>query len=386
MKHISVLFVFIVVFCIQSLKAQIMDTIPVIIHIIHNGEPIGTGTNLSQQQIDSQLDVLNEDYRMMNADLINTPAPFLPLAADIGLNFAKATVDPNGNVLSIAGIERINRNTMSWTSPPYSMSYIDNTIKPQTIWNPYQYLNIWVVSLSGGMMGYSTLPANSGLSCMPTGTADPLRDGVVIHYMAFGRTGVATAPFDKGRSATFEIGRWLGLRSYSAQSSCDDCVSDTPPTSASHAGCPTFPHMGSSCSVGPNGDMFMNFMSYSDDACKSLFTQGQKARIDSTLTNGTFQSALRLSTTYQPAGIEENNGLSASVYPNPAKDRITIKLPGAITGTVAVYSAIGTKLLEMKIENTAQAEILLKDISSGVYMVQITAEKGSCSRRVVVSR
>lgn len=388
MKNTGIFLALLFVFAVQAAKAQVYDTLPVIVHVINNGEPVGTGTNLGQVQVYSQFDVLNEDYRMANADLVNTPAVFMPLAGDMGLNFAKALVDPNGNTLAEPGIDRVDRNAMGWTAGPYSNTYVDATIKPQTIWDPSQYFNIWVLNLGGGLFGYSTFPSNTGLSCMPTTPPDSLRDGVVIYYKTFGRTGNLIQYFNKGRTATFEVGRWLGLRHLSALNGCDDCISDTPPTELISTYCPSFPDISTTCNNAPNGNMFMNFMAQgTGDSCKSMFTLGQKARIDTTLINGTYQSALRLSNTANPSAIKEHtNTLAAAVYPNPAHGSVMVRLPASITCTVELYNIVGENILETIIANSMQTELQLGNLPCGVYMLKLQSDKGSCMKKLVISK
>ena len=354
-----------------GLQAQIYDTLPVIVHIIHNGETVGNGTNLSQVQVNSQFDALNEDYRILNADLANTPAIFAPFIGDMGLNFAKATIDPFGNPLVEPGIDRVDRNTLGLTAPPYAVTYINNSVKPQTIWDPYQYLNIWVVNMSNGMLGFSTFPANSGLGCLPPVQADSLRDGIVIHYCAFGRTGNVCPPYHKGRSTTYEVAQWLGLRRL-AQTSCgDDCVSDTPLGDYTYGACPSFPLVSVPCNNAPNGDMFMNFMSYLDDSCKFMFTQGQKGRIDTCLTNGTFQSALRLSTAAQPLSVNDLTDHGLVIYPNPNNGKFTVEGKGELT----IYNALGEKIIFQTLLNK-NTEIDLGDIPKGLYQFRLLSESG----------
>lgn len=241
-------------------------TIPVVVHVIHNGEAVGTGTNISDAQVLSQIEVLNRDYRRLNADTSSTPAPFKPLAADFELEFKLAVRAPDGSLTD--GIDRIDGGQPFWT-----MSGLDNNLKPTTVWDRDQYLNIWTVNLGGpdaGTLGYAIKPGNS---------ADI--DGVVIGYRFFGTTGNLQTPFDGGRTCTHEVGHWLGLDhtwglAAPGVSNCndDDGIADTPVQSKANYNCPTFPSI--SCSNGPNGDMFMNYMDYVNDNCMNMFTQGQK--------------------------------------------------------------------------------------------------------------
>ncbi|HQF29775.1 MAG TPA: hypothetical protein PLD36_14255, partial [Bacteroidia bacterium] len=114
-------------------KAHVVYTLPVVIHVIHNGSAVGASYNLSDAQILSQIAVLNEDYRKLNADAALVPTVWQGVAVDCEINFCLAQKDPSG--AATTGIDRINRNTKGWTAPPYSQTYVDATIKPNSIWN-----------------------------------------------------------------------------------------------------------------------------------------------------------------------------------------------------------------------------------------------------------
>ncbi len=140
-------------------------------------------------------------------------------------------------------------------------------------WPSDKYLNLWVCALGGGLLGYAQFPGGP-----------PQTDGVVILYTAFGTTGTATAPFNLGRTATHEIGHWLNLHHiWGDTQHCEgtDFVNDTPNAQMPNFGKPKFPHV--TCSNGPNGDMFMNYMDYVDDDTMVMFTSGQVARMNAAL-------------------------------------------------------------------------------------------------------
>lgn len=271
----------------NALTSLTVITIPVVVHVIHNGEAVGTGSNISDAQVMSQIDVLNEDFRRLNVDAGNTPADFLPVAADAMIEFCLATVDPEGNPTN--GINRYNGGQAS-----YSISNLESNIKPNTIWHPYFYFNIWCAPLQGGLLGYAQFPDNSGLQGMPPDIPQngiEATDGIVVRDFAFGTTGSATAPFDLGRTATHEAGHFFGLRHNGGDGNCsvDDFVTDTPTQSGQNN------NFVSDCSYPADNDcidspvdfpdMFMNYMDYSDDGCMNLFTIGQKTRFDVVLTN-----------------------------------------------------------------------------------------------------
>lgn len=119
--------------------------IPVVVHVLHAGEPIGTGLNISMAQIESQIDVLNEDFRRLNADAINTPVAFQSVASDVEIEFYLACIDPNGN--STNGVVR-KQGRSSYTvvhngnEINESATGIKLGINGSVAWPTNQYLNI----------------------------------------------------------------------------------------------------------------------------------------------------------------------------------------------------------------------------------------------------
>lgn len=260
--------------------------IPVVVHVIHNGEAIGTGRNIPDQNIYDQIAVLNEDFRRIP----NTPGwNNDPRGADTRIEFVLAKRDPNGNPTT--GIVRWNRNTMGWNAPPYNMTYMDGTIKPATQWDPTRYFNIWVADLSGGLLGYAQFPAASGLLGLPgdqgMGPCEPgaNTDGVVILYTAFGSAQKSSTglnpPYHLGRTTTHEVGHWLGLRHTwgdnvtAGDCTPDDFCDDTPDCADALYNCASNPP---SCVPGVRR-MIENYMDYSDDACMNIFTLDQALRM-----------------------------------------------------------------------------------------------------------
>ena len=239
--------------------------IPVVVHVVWKTP----AQNISQAQIDSQIQVLNEDFRKNNPDISGVPAPFAPLAADARLEFELATTDPDGNPTD--GVTRRETDKDSFSNDDQVKSAASGGTDA---WPADQYLNIWVCQLGGGLLGYAQFPGG------PAAT-----DGVVVTHTGFGTTGTAAAPFDKGRTATHEIGHWLNLRHIWGDDgdgcSGSDFVADTPNQGGPNVGTPTFPS--TSCSNGPNGDMFMNYMDYVDDDTMIMFTEGQVSRMQAAL-------------------------------------------------------------------------------------------------------
>lgn len=249
-------------------NARAVITIPVVVHVLYNT----AAQNISDAQIQSQINVLNADFRKLNADWSSTPSVFQSLVADAEVQFCLAQRDPNG--AATTGIIRKSTTKTSFSTNDgikYSSSGGDNA------WPSSSYLNLWVGNISGGILGYAQFPGGAAAT-----------DGVVINYTAFGNTGTAAAPYNLGRTATHEVGHWLNLYHIWGDdgTGCTgtDNVGDTPNQADENYGCPSFPSV--SCSNGPNGDMWMNYMDYTDDRCMYMFTAGQKARMQALFASG----------------------------------------------------------------------------------------------------
>ena len=249
----------------ESPQRSGITRIPVVVHVVWNT----AAQNISDAQIASQIDVLNRDFRRTNADFSITPAPFLPLATDARIEFFLATTTPTG--APSTGIERRQTTVTGFSDNDAVKSTASGGMDA---WPSANYLNIWVCPLGGGLLGYAQFPGG------PANT-----DGVVILQSAFGTSGTAAPPFNLGRTATHEIGHWLNLNHIWGDDgtgcSGTDNVADTPNQGGPNFGAPPFPHL--SCSNGPNGDMFMNYMDYVDDRAMVMFTAGQVARMQACL-------------------------------------------------------------------------------------------------------
>ncbi len=274
---------------------RLVVTIPVVVHVVY----YNSTQNVSDAQIASQLDVLNADFRRLNSDAGNTPSVWQSIAADCEVNFCMAQQDPSGNPTN--GIVRVQTSVNGFSTN-------DNVKFSSTggsnIWNRDRYLNIWVCNLSSGLLGYAQFPGG------PANT-----DGVVIDFQAFGTSGTAQAPFNLGRTATHEVGHWLNCYHIWGDdgTACTgtDQVGDTPNQADENYGCPVFPVI--SCNNGPNGDMFMNYMDYTDDGCMNTFTTGQKNRMQALFASGGFRAPLVTSNGCQvPTGCGTPGSLAAT--------------------------------------------------------------------------
>lgn len=229
--------------------------IPVVVNVVYRT----SAENISQTQIQSQIDVLNEDFGNTNLDRVNTPLEFVDEQATVGFRFV------------LAAVNRKYANKRSWSLNDDMKRSSKGGIDPT---DPSQNLNIWVVNkmtyFGGTILGYAQFPGGN-----------PATDGVVIGYNFFGRTGTVSAPFNKGRTATHEVGHWMNLNHIWGDATCgNDNVADTPPHNTQNYGCPSYPHK-STCTGTPN-EMTMNYMDYTDDACMYMFSNGQSERMKAT--------------------------------------------------------------------------------------------------------
>ena len=244
--------------------------IPIVVHVLHNGDPIGSGENISDAQVLSQITVLNEDFSATNLDFSNTPSVFTSIATNMDVEFCLAQTDPSGQPTN--GINRINTGVASYTTGSIEAA------KPATQWDPTKYFNIWVCNLGGGVLGYAQFP-NSGAANT---------DGVVIGYNYFGNTGAVSPPFNKGRTATHEVGHCFGLFHIwgddgGACGNAGDQIADTPDQADENYGCPNF---ATNTSCGNSGD-----------------TNGQKQVVDAVLASAPRRASLLTSTVCNAAAI-----------------------------------------------------------------------------------
>lgn len=320
--------------------------IPVVVHIIHNGDAPGINENISDEQVMSQITVLNQDFRRL-ADTrgFNTN----PAGADVGMEFRLAQRDLHG--LKTSGI--IRHDYTEHAGEGWQMAQIEETIKPQTQWDPEKYLNIWVVDriyhVSGyPLAGYAQFPLQSGLEGLNyESLADT--DGVVIAAAYFGSAeiypqGYYNSSFVFGRTAVHEIGHFFGLRHIWGDGNCSatDYCDDTPSSSGPNTGCPNGED---SCDT-PGYDMIQNFMDYTSDACKNVFTQNQKDRIMAVMANSPRRVLLKSSLTWIPPDLKDNDAvleITGSTECGTLWPEISIRNTGnnVLTSAVINYSVDG---------------------------------------------
>ncbi|MFK7748120.1 MAG: zinc metalloprotease [Kordia sp.] len=230
-------------------------TIPVYVHVVYSNN----NENISDAQVNSQMAVLNDDFRRTNNDANQTPSLFAGVAADTEIQF------------SLAGTFRYANSRTSWGTN----DLVKSTYPPVT---PSTHMNIWVCNIGGGILGYAQFPGGNSAT-----------DGIVVGPQYFGTTGFVASPFDEGRTTTHEVGHYLNLRHIWGDGRCnrDDFVSDTPTSDAPNYGCPSFPT--TNCR---STDMTMNYMDYTNDACMNMFSNGQKSRMRGVLVSGGARASL----------------------------------------------------------------------------------------------
>jgi hypothetical protein len=234
-------------------KAKLI-TIKTIVHVVYRTED----ENISDAQVKSQITALNKDYRATNPDRSKVPVPWNGLVTDARIQF------------KLTEITRTKTAVAGFSHDDGVKKTATGGVAPIT---PKSHMNMWVCALGGGLLGYAQFPGGP-----------PDTDGVVINVQAFGTQGTAQAPFNKGRTATHEVGHYLNLRHIwgdTPDCSGSDMVADTPNCAGPNFGEPTWPVI--TCGNGPNGDMFVNYMDYTDDAAMFMMTTQQVLRMRATL-------------------------------------------------------------------------------------------------------
>lgn len=344
----------------NRLSSDFVVKIPVVVHIIYND----ASQNISEAQVKSQIDALNRDFRRLNEDSVNTPSAFKSLAADVQIEFALATADPKGKATS--GIIRKASSVKYWQ--------MDDKIKYSAeggddAWDSRFYLNIWV-GYTRSLLGYSSV----------VGTPAE-KDGIVINTAAFG-TGLSGA-YDKGRTAVHEVGHWLGLKHIWGDALCgDDGIEDTPKQSGYTTSCPTGVKT-SSCSTTSAGDMYMNYMDFTNDGCLNLFTKGQKEHMRSLFAVGAPRNTILLSKGLSIPLVAESPLPEAvspvvtapsqlNLYPNPALGEIVLDFENDETWIgkeLRIYNVNGVVMQVVKVSSKLH-RVSLSAYKSGIYFLK----------------
>jgi hypothetical protein len=391
-------------------------TIPVIVHILYNGSTesqVGNGANLITGQIQSQIETLNDFFAGKDPGKSNLPPIFSAVdAGDVGIQFCMATKDENGNLLSEPGIDRIDWKAKGWIDPMSWQSdtaskrklidHMANTVKPQSIYDPTKYFNIWVLNMNNsGLNGYATFPAGSTLEINSSLGTDKT-DGVVIKSNVFGNrikfpNGYYSADNTRkyGGTTIHETGHWVGLRHIWGDAICgDDFCNDTPDQRTSNSGmCPTHPHNAGSCSNNQDGEMFQNYMDYTKDGCKALFTNDQKTRMMTAMQNGLYRKELgthRLCDAIALSAQETDRAIEGmNIYPNPASKLFTLSFNAQVKGDyqIELSNAIGQVIYSERVadhQGRYAKPINTETFGKGIYLMKVNSQVGSSMQKVVI--
>lgn len=345
-------------------------TIPTVVHVVWNTPE----QNIPDEQVWSQIIVLNQDFRRLNIDSIYTPAMFKPFAADCQIEFCLARRAPQ-DTADTYGIVRVHTDTLEFG--------LDNSVKfpykgGSRAWDPEKYLNIWVCNIAGNFLGYAQYPGG------PDST-----DGVVIDYKCFGSVGNLNPHYNKGRTATHEIGHWLDLYHIWGDDygSCEgtDYVDDTPNAADANYFCQTHPH---TTVCNNTGEMFMNYMDYSDDFCFNLFTKGQRDRMLAAI--NTVRTGLLTSDGCVPYdGINEiHQDINLNLYPNPVGEYFTLQttLPFPASLHITLTDVLGKIVYENITLKQSEFHLPI-DVSNqknGIYFIHVQADKLIGSAKLIV--
>lgn len=347
----------------QSKNANVIYTIPVVVHVIHLGEPIGTGINISDAQILDAISGLNARWRNIAGGSV-----------DMEMQFCLATRDPSGNPTT--GINRVNASNLS-NYATNGVSFGSNcpgpseqTIKDLSKWPVASYYNIWVVNTINchGYNGYAYFPNGS-----------PYDGTLIASFVMTGSSSMLAHEVGHGFNLlhTFEgDGGNVTCPSNNVCSNEGDYVCDTPPHKS-------YDCVTNSCTTSGNwNNSLLNFMAYCGDH-QTLFTQGQKDRARASATiypRLSLLSSLGCST----LGIDEFNRDSFLIFPNPAKNIITIQLLNFYSkGEVQFFNLVGEKILETKIFNT-QTEIDISGLAKGVYFVKFFDGEINLNKKLII--
>lgn len=343
-------------------------TIPVVVHIIHNGESVGNGANVSDDIVKSQIRILNEDYRRKpGTNGFNTDSS----GTDVGIEFMLATCDTNGNYTT--GITRTEGRPGTWALGD------DALLKSQSLWPIDRYLNIWVCDVETPILGYSTFPEVTGI---PMG-ASPGNyiDGVVIDYKAFGAHNFGGS-YNLGRTATHEIGHYLGLiHVWGDQGGCsgDDFCDDTPIQEGQINFCP----VAVTPCPGQNPPMIANYLQYTSDRCMNVFTKDQAYRMRFVMRNSSRHILKDSMQTCATPVLPKEKALVSAHY-SSARSSFIVEdqsVDTTLPAHLKLYTIDGRLVMEgVGMERTLELGPI--SVAKGVYILSF--ERGNTSKVIKV--
>ena len=363
-------------------KTRKLIVIPVVFHVVYHTDE----ENVSEAQLLSQLEIMNKDYSQTNSDTLTKSHPFKKFTGNLEVLFKIAVQDPSGNATT--GITRTQTNTVFKES---NIDDIKSSAKGgQDNWDPSSYLNIWVTNFdpSIGILGYATFPTELNSA--------PGMDGVVIQYTAIGNIGTAgTNGYDansKGRTVTHEVGHWMNLFHIWGDDVCgDDLVADTEPADSANYHCPSFPyHPKNKCGSSENGEMYMNFMDYTNDDCMNMFTIGQVARMEATLAGP--RKDLAVSKGCIPIKTNSINEINLNtlfgVLPNPSNGTFVFRISSEIglNAEIILLDMLGNTVKNFGQMTNNNTTLNCEDLPNGVYFLKVNKEAFESEIKLIISK
>lgn len=350
----------------DEILARSPVTIPLVVHVVWKN----SAENISDAQIQSQIEVLNRDFNAENEEVATLPAQFDHLSANLEISFCLTAITRTQTAFNGIGNAFVNENGTLKRRVCYHPLGGHDAIDPE------HYLNIWISARSDGAAGDATYPS--------TAQTHPAEDGVFIAPEYFGTIGTTAVPYDKGRTVTHEIGHYLGLRHLwgdgGENTLCqnDDGVSDTPKQQYTYfSECPTHPSF--SCG---SADMFMNFMNYTNDACMAMFSLGQQALIQATLGG---QRAGLLEGTCDPVSstlVEEQDGFH--ILGKPSKE-ISLLLPEKALVKIAIFDLSGRLVWEEKRYGGGIIPLTIANLHAGVFFLVLEYPEKILTRKLIIA-
>ena len=388
------------------MKTTAQVTIPVVFHIVLNQNQINAigGTAGIQKRIDSQLIVINRDYGRRNVDSTTIPSAFKARYANTGIQFCLAHRKPNGTATSGADIitlpsttKLIEETNINGQDLFYDAKFTNGAFNT---WDPTKYLNIWVCNASmgndtNGILGLTVPPYFPG-----SFGYDPNEVGVILNYRAWGKRSTGFEPYisgcDKGRTLTHELGHYFNLEHIwgDDNGACpgdagysDDGINDTPIQGAENYGCPTFPSVSCSASA-PNGDMFMNYMDYSDDICLTMFTTGQVAVMQAEVISSgeSYSLTQNNNVCYWPAAISLLQGTTPiQVAPNPCTQYCNVSYNEQPT-QISVINTLGVQVWSAAPSAIGNNNTLIntQTLASGIYYIHVQFKDAMQIQKIII--